>query len=304
MFKSYEKGGNEMTLEMLSGPVIGAVIGYFTNYIAVKMLFYPRKEVRVFGHKLPFTPGAIPKGKPRLAKAIANIVSNTLLTEEDIKNKIMSSDMENMAADKLMEGLSSDLKSILMNLMPSEEKYDAFMDGISENMTEQILEAIQKADLGTIIAQEGKRVVKEKTAGTMLAMFLSDDLIDSIIQPLGGEISKYIVENGKSYIEPEVIAKVNALEDQSGVGRCEKMQISEAEIRQMVFSLYRSAVENAVGTMIRQLNISEIIEEKIAEMSVEDLEKMVLTVMKKELDMIVNLGALVGAVLGIFNMFF
>ena len=32
-------------LKMLSAPLIGAVIGYFTNYIAVKMLFFPRHEV-------------------------------------------------------------------------------------------------------------------------------------------------------------------------------------------------------------------------------------------------------------------
>ena len=39
------------------------------------------------GHKLPFTPGAIPKGKPRLAKAVGTIVANDLLTEEDINKE-------------------------------------------------------------------------------------------------------------------------------------------------------------------------------------------------------------------------
>lgn len=52
-----------MIIKYIAGPVIGAVIGYFTNFIAVKMLFHPKKEIKVFGHKLPFTPGAIPKGK-------------------------------------------------------------------------------------------------------------------------------------------------------------------------------------------------------------------------------------------------
>ena len=58
------------------------------------MLFYPKKEIRIFGHKLPFTPGAIPKGKPRLAKAIGNIVAEDLLTEEDIKQKTISAETE------------------------------------------------------------------------------------------------------------------------------------------------------------------------------------------------------------------
>lgn len=54
-----------MFLEKISGKIIGAIIGYYTNYIAVKMLFYQRKEIYIMVHKLPFTPGAIPKGKDR-----------------------------------------------------------------------------------------------------------------------------------------------------------------------------------------------------------------------------------------------
>lgn len=44
-------------LEKLAGPIIGALIGYCTNYIAVKMLFYPKQEVRIFGRKLPLLRG-------------------------------------------------------------------------------------------------------------------------------------------------------------------------------------------------------------------------------------------------------
>ena len=44
-------------LHYITGPLIGAVIGYFTNYIAVKMLFHPYQPVKLFGRTLPFTPG-------------------------------------------------------------------------------------------------------------------------------------------------------------------------------------------------------------------------------------------------------
>ncbi len=66
--------------EYITAPIIGGIIGCFTNYIAVKMLFYPRREIRIFGHVLPFTPGAIPKGKSRLADSIGNALATTLLT--------------------------------------------------------------------------------------------------------------------------------------------------------------------------------------------------------------------------------
>ena len=71
-------------------PLIGAVIGYCTNYIAVKMLFRPRNEIKVLGHTLPFTPGAIPKNKPRLAKAIGEVVETTFFGEETISAQFLS----------------------------------------------------------------------------------------------------------------------------------------------------------------------------------------------------------------------
>ena len=75
-------------LHYISGPAIGALIGYCTNYIAVKMLFHPYKEVKLFGLTLPFTPGVIPKNKPRLARAISRAVADVLLTKEDIAGLI------------------------------------------------------------------------------------------------------------------------------------------------------------------------------------------------------------------------
>ena len=77
-------------IHVLSGPVIGAVIGYCTNYIAVKMLFRPLRPVHLFGRQLPFTPGIIPKGQARLARAIGGVVGDTLLTEEDLQQMLLT----------------------------------------------------------------------------------------------------------------------------------------------------------------------------------------------------------------------
>ena len=68
-----------MDLTIIAGPLIGAVIGYFTNYLAVKMLFRPRREIKIGSKTLPFTPGVIPKGKPRLARVIGRTVADTLV---------------------------------------------------------------------------------------------------------------------------------------------------------------------------------------------------------------------------------
>ena len=55
--------------------IIGGAIGYFTNFIAIKMMFHPRKAVFIGKHKLPFTPGIIPKNQKRIARAVGDAVS-------------------------------------------------------------------------------------------------------------------------------------------------------------------------------------------------------------------------------------
>ena len=291
-----------MILEKLAGPLIGAVIGYCTNYIAVKMLFYPKKEIKIWGHKLPFTPGAIPKGKPRLAKAIGNIVANTLLTEEDLKKKILSDETENAVVEKIMDGLSTNLHTSINRIFP-EEEYTNAKEKVTNLLTDQILESVQNMNLEHIIVEEAGKAVKSKTKGTMLEMFLNDEMLNSLIQPVGGEIVNYIQVSGADYIKGEISRKLAALEEKSILELCDNLNVSQDSVRGMVSSLYQTAIESASGNLVSNLNIAGIIEEKVSEMSIDDLEKMVLSVMKKELDTIVNLGALVGAILGMLNIF-
>ena len=75
-------------VEYLIPPAVGALIGYFTNYIAIKMLFKPVKPYYLFGKKLPFTPGLIPAKREKLAEAIAKVVKENLLTEESIRERL------------------------------------------------------------------------------------------------------------------------------------------------------------------------------------------------------------------------
>ena len=291
-----------MILEKLAGPLIGAVIGYCTNYIAVKMLLYPKKEIKIWGHKLPFTPGAIPKGKPRLAKAIGNIVANTLLTEEDLKKKILSDETENAVVEKIMDGLSTNLHTSINRIFP-EEEYTNAKEKVTNLLTDQILESVQNMNLEHIIVEEAGKAVKSKTKGTMLEMFLNDEMLNSLIQPVGGEIVNYIQVSGADYIKGEISRKLAALEEKSILELCDNLNVSQDSVRGMVSSLYQTAIESAAGNLVSNLNIAGIIEEKVSEMCIDDLEKMVLSVMKKELDTIVNLGALVGAILGMLNIF-
>lgn len=290
-----------MTLQNLSGPIIGAVIGYCTNYIAVKMLFYPRNEVRIGGHKLPFTPGAIPKGKPRLAKTVGHVVANTLLTEEDIRQKILSPETEEAVIDKVMAELSSKIYVEMGRVCSTYEEYGDLKATLSDAFTDQIMDSIGKIDLKHTVVTEAGRVIKEKVSGTMLAMFLSDEMLNSFIQPVGAELENYIALNGRDFVQKEVNEKIMVFEQKSILDLCREMNLQEEKIRDTVRSIYRSASADAVNGVLKNVDISAMIEDKINDMKTEELEKVVLTVMKKELDTIVNLGALIGFILGSLN---
>ena len=75
-----------LTLKILAGPLLGAVIGYLTNLIAVKMLFRPKKAKYIGKLRLPFTPGLIPKRKSALARALGNAVATRLVTASDMQS--------------------------------------------------------------------------------------------------------------------------------------------------------------------------------------------------------------------------
>jgi uncharacterized membrane protein YheB (UPF0754 family) len=66
-------------------PVAGAIIGYFTNDIAIKMLFRPYKAIYLGRYRLPFTPGLIPHNQERLAQRVSDTIMGSLLTPTELQ---------------------------------------------------------------------------------------------------------------------------------------------------------------------------------------------------------------------------
>lgn len=293
-----------MKWSYLSGPLVGAVIGYFTNYLAVKMMFHPRKEIRIFGFKLPFTPGAIPKGKPRLARAIGEVVGKTLLTEEDIRGQLLDEKTEERFVSAAMNHMNREIRQGILNLTSmSEENYEAMRTHLVSELNVQILDSLEHMQIGQMIAREGKEIIKNKVAGTMLAMFLSDEMLDSLVGPIGAELETYMMENSAMYLEPEVDFKLKEAETSTVLSLLDRAGIREEQVRAVAKKVYHEIAVSAADEFLKRFQVSALIEEKINEMDVRELEDLVLLVMKKELDMIVSLGALIGFLLGIINIF-
>ena len=129
-------------------PLIGALIGWLTNFIAIKMLFHPRNEMRIF-----FIPvqGVFPKRQKDLARKLGQIVSEELVSVQDItahlKEKATSEAVLNHIAMRLEEGVASRLPRafpMLAMFMSSDiaEKIKIFLMEQISSLNEELIDKL------------------------------------------------------------------------------------------------------------------------------------------------------------------
>ncbi|MBI5992279.1 DUF445 family protein [Clostridium perfringens] len=132
------------------GALIGAVIGYITNWLAIKMLFRPREAKYIFGMKLPFTPGLIPKEKSRIANKVGETVGTHLLNSDSLskalKDDKIKAKFNEVAKEKINQIINSNstLENSLKNTLV--ENYYALKGNMIDNIAKTILESIQEEE--------------------------------------------------------------------------------------------------------------------------------------------------------------
>ena len=285
-------------------PLIGAVIGYFTNMIAVKMLFYPRKPIYVFGHQLPLTPGAIPKGKERLARSAGKIVQNELFTREDISGRLLTEEVEKPLIDKVMSILDANIRETGAVMTGSAEKYDKLEKDFTELLSFKITDAIKRMDIPGTIHKEGKSMLLEHVLSSrFLALVVTDNMIDRVMDAVSEKMEEFIDAKGPEMVSGITASRIHDLGDRTPLYVLELAGYDPEFVRGKITAAYRESVVNAVNSTLRRIDVAKVVEDKINSMAVEELEKGVLTVMKTELKLIVDLGALIGLVIGSINIF-
>lgn len=294
-------------IEFITAPLIGTVIGYFTNYLAVKMLFRPYNPIKIGRFTLPFTPGIIPKGKPRLASAIGKAVGSSLLTEEALQETLLSEEMLESIGTSIDSWLDNnrDNSTSLRELLDSfTGSADSMIDGASDLITEKILKKADEFGIGRIVAEQVSRVIREKTQGTMLQMMVTDNLLENISGHVSSAIDGYIAEHGDELVRPKVKDETAKFMDRTGGSMIVSAEKHGADIRGMILKIYIRAVSSGLGGALEKINIPAIIEKKINSMDMKEIEELTFSVMKKELDAIVWLGGVIGFILGLFNLLF
>jgi len=169
-------------LRFIIYPLVGAFLGFITNFIAIKLLFHPKKKVMGIH-------GLLPKRKSEIALRAGKIVNNYLVNSEEIRNKI---DKEKLygAVERFLEKnrtrlwdvpfIKGTVKTIIVSLLIDKDGYfnkgiiESFID---ENMVSDIVEKkINEFDVDLL-----EEIVKKASGPELNFIILSGAILGFII---------------------------------------------------------------------------------------------------------------------------
>ena len=296
-----------MDYSIIIRPLIGAGIGYITNWIAVKMMFRPLKPIKIGNFTLPFTPGIIPKNQGKLAESIGNTISNSLLTEDDLKKVLLSNEVKKYLITTFNNYLISQnenkepLKNLICNYI-DEENLNNCLNKIEITISTSIYNTVLEANLGSLISSEIEVAAKEKLKGSMLGFLGGNSIVSSFIPAINEKLDIYIKNNGQTLIQEMVKKELNKYTEKPLGSYTLAISQTNFNFDKIIINIYEKLINDKISELLKTINISKIVTEKINNMDVLELEKILLQIMKKELNALVNLGAIIGFILGLLNL--
>lgn len=155
---------------IISMVLVGAVIGGFTNFVAIRMLFRPYLPIYIFNKQLPFTPGLVPKRREEIAEQVGKTVVEHLLTAESIQQKIVTPAFRQELLRWMQEQIAQ-LKNTNLTLNDGLEKFGVFdastkiENGISAVISRKTVEWLdlhKHNQVGDVLPAQMIDVIEEK----------------------------------------------------------------------------------------------------------------------------------------------
>ena len=321
-----------MELSYIIAPLLGGVIGYITNDIAIRMLFRPHKAKYVFGIHIPFTPGIIPKEKGRIAEAVGGVISENLMNKEVLERYLLSEDMIGKIRSAAEEFIATQQRnnetvSQFLGHYLSKEEIDTISRNINQSITKQTYEKLADSSVGEKVAHIAIDHVAQKLTiggaqellsgiggalgglggmaaglfgGNIVAKFLGM-LRDPAEHFLAKNINTMLRDNGEEIVSNMIGGEVDNFLSKSVSNLLEGHEEQLAQAVNTIESIYRILITEHLPKILQSIDISKIVRERINEMDVNETEKLIFQVMDKELKAIVWLGALLGLVMGSVN---
>lgn len=317
---------NMFDYNYIIAPLLGCLIGYITNALAIRMLFRPHKAKYLLGIHIPFTPGIIPKEKGRIAQSVGLVISNNLMSSDVLGQYLLSDDMIRKlrtAVAGFFETQKNNHETVgeFLCRYLSEDEIRNIRTSIKDNMSAQIHNRLSDSGIGSKIAHIAvESVISELYADdsdgfaeTLIGIprIIGKGVLGLIITALQGPAERFLSQRVNDMLQnnsQEIVSNLIGSEidvilsrhvDKILVGKDEQIET----IISKIVDIYRHVVNEHLPRILQTVDISKVVSERINDMDVAEAEKIILQVMNKELKAIVWLGALLGLLMGAINIF-
>lgn len=294
-----------MMIRTIAAPLLGGIIGYITNDLAIRMLFRPRKAMYIGKLHIPFTPGLIPSQKSRIAASIGNVISSQLLNEETLRQTILSDETIDTLRERIMGWLHDNIaveeRTIgeLVSQYSPDGRIASRVDEFETQAANYISLMILQADAGVLIVD----AIMQYLQGNASIGWLTKRLMDnSTKQKISEKVNEMIALKTPGIIR-QVLDKT--IDDYKNTRACDFYQSLNGREQKLVdklLELYKTLLGNNLGKLLQAVNIERIVVDKINSFDAAQLEAMIFGIMKRELRAIVYLGAALGFLMGFINL--
>ena len=136
-------------------PIIGAIIGYFTNYIAVKMLFRPLLPINIPIFNISIQ-GLLPSRRDELAVSIAESIESNLLSIdtiiEEFDKEVIKEELNNIIKETIEKKINDNFKYVMPKMLKDvsreiltdivqeeiDNNFDSWMDNIANKIKNEV----------------------------------------------------------------------------------------------------------------------------------------------------------------------
>ena len=316
------------TLLFIVPPVAGAIIGYVTNVIAIRMLFRPLNEIRVFGIRLPFTPGILPRQRKKLAVSIGSMVERELLTPEILRDRLERDDVR----EKIRQAISLFTESILEKT-PKELTSGNFAgsaNGGGKLLTEKTLSALEKiypffssavmeflnrGDIRRELESKGRIIISNlmMQLNSLQRFFLSAGQYDQTLQEKMPNIIDELVEGVNRLFKEDRIKNAIIGGAASSLNRMigsdyktlkALLEITPEEkikLDSYLAEKLTAAVDSRIEYILSSIDIKTLVSDRIDSLDMLRVERIILDVMSNQLKYVELFGGVLGFMLGLFQ---
>ena len=166
---------------------VGTMVGAGTNYLAIKMLFWPRRPRRLL---FVTVQGLFPKRQEEIAAQLARIAAEHFITPERIFGRLAEYHLQELtqrsAQEKVEHMLAARfpaLKGLLKAVLPPEEQegFRQYLVSVYnrtvQTMVDRVVEvAVQQLDINAILRQKVVALSKLRYEGFVRELFKEEEL--------------------------------------------------------------------------------------------------------------------------------